>query len=230
MAHRGASRAITAGRARVHEERRGRPALGHEHVAAEQPVGIDEVLGRLPVNGLQLPEERVRPLGLDLGEERDRLAPRRLRLSIGLRREADDLTAREDRGGQRAGAASRMRISTVRSGGSSRVLRKACGVSSVIRSASSTMKILRAATAGRRAAWRSSALMSPMRMARGPLGFRSGGVGTIRWRSGCWRFLTSPQPWQRPHPPSAEGRSQSSASANANAAPARPDRGGPTKA
>jgi len=76
---------------------------------------------------------------------------------------------------------------TVAAGGSSRVLRNACGVSSVIRSASSRMNTLRRAIAGRSDASRSSSRIAPMRIARAPRGFDSGGVGTITCRSGCGR-------------------------------------------
>src|SRR3989442_15952119 len=37
-----------------------------------------------------------------------------------------------------------------------------------------------------------------MRIARAPFGFVSGGVGAIRWRSGCTRPAASRQPWHRP--------------------------------
>src|SRR5882672_2756690 len=101
----------------------------------------------------------------------------------------------------------------VAAGGSSRVLRNACGVSSVIRSASSRMNTLRRAIAGRSAACRSSSRMAPIRIAREPRGLVSGGVGRITCRSGCARA----------------GLAKSS-SANASAVVIRPAPAGPTKA
>src|SRR5437867_7980282 len=102
---------------------------------------------------------------------------------------------------------------TVAAGGSSSVLRNACGVSSVIRSASSRMNTLRRAMAGRSAASRSSPRIAPIRIAREPRGFVSGGVGTITCRSGCGRAELA-----------------SSSSANASAVVIRPAPAGPTKA
>src|SRR2546422_3604057 len=69
-----------------------------------------------------------------------------------------------------------------------------------------------------------------MRIARAPFGLVSGGVGAIRWRSGCTRAAASRQPWHRPqggapasrlgagHPPTAPASRppvQSNAWANA---------------
>src|SRR2546427_46104 len=70
---------------------------------------------------------------------------------------------------------------TVRSGGSSSVLRKACGVAAVIRSASSTMKTFRAASPGRIAAKASSPGMETL-PAQEPIGHGSldGGEERIR--------------------------------------------------
>src|SRR5262245_201864 len=102
---------------------------------------------------------------------------------------------------------------TVAGGGSSSVLRNACGVSPVMRSASSSTKTLRRAAAGLSAASRSSSRIALMRMALAPFGFESGGVGTITCRSGCCR----------------EGLLRSSA-AKASAVVIRPAPEGPMKA
>src|SRR5438445_599212 len=84
-----------------------------------------------------------------------------------------------------------------------------------------------------------------MRIARAPFGFVSGGVGAIRWRSGCTRAAASRQPWHRPqggtpasrlgsgHPPTAPASRppvQSNAWANASAVVIRPAPVGPTNA
>src|SRR5262249_12661819 len=72
---------------------------------------------------------------------------------------------------------------------------------------------LRRAIAGRSDASRSSSRMAPIRIARAPRGFDSGGVGTITCRSGCARA----------------GLPRSS-SANASAVVMRPAPAGPTNA
>src|SRR5206468_3651248 len=59
---------------------------------------------------------------------------------------------RESRVAGSARSWERIKMMTVRSGGSSSVFRKACGVAAVIRSGWSTMKTFRAASAGRSAA------------------------------------------------------------------------------
>src|SRR5436190_9344749 len=84
-----------------------------------------------------------------------------------------------------------------------------------------------------------------MRIARAPFGLVSGGVGAIRWRSGCTRAAASRQPWHRPqggapasrlgsgHPPTAPASRppvQSNAWANASAVVIRPAPVGPTNA
>src|SRR5207249_1970311 len=84
-----------------------------------------------------------------------------------------------------------------------------------------------------------------MRIARAPFGFVSGGVGAIKWRSGCTRAAASRQPWHRPqggapasrlgsgHPPTAPASRppvQSNAWANASAVVIRPAPVGPTNA
>src|SRR5206468_7449695 len=120
---------------------------------------------------------------------------------------------RESKVAGTARARGRIRMITVAAGGSSRVLRNACGVSSVIRSASSRMNTLRRAIAGRSAACRSSSRIAPIRSARVPRGFDSGGVGTITCRSGCDR-----------------AELPSSSSANASAVVIRPAPAGPMKA
>ena len=218
-----------AGRARRARARSEAPRSGDEHIAAEHPVGVDQVLGGIPVNRLQPPEERVRPLGADLGEEGEGLAPRRLRLRIGPRREANDLAAREDRGGQRA--------DTVQDEDHHRAvgrflqgLEESVGrvVGHPVRAVDD--EDLACGLAGRSAAWRSSALMSPMRMARGPLGFRSGGVGTTRCRSGCRRVATRAQARHRPHPPPRRAARRAAPPRTSARRRCARDRGGPTKA
>src|SRR3989442_3104450 len=102
---------------------------------------------------------------------------------------------------------------TVPAGGSSSVLRKACGDSPVIRSASSMMKTFHGPTTGHSDAVRSSARTSAMRIAFGPFGLSSGGVGTMTCRSGC-----------------AGRATPSRARANSSAAARRPDPSGPMKA
>ena len=116
----------------------------------------------------------------------------------------------------------RMRTITVWAGGSSSVLRIACGAGPVMRSASSTMNTFHADSAGRSAASRSSSRMSSMRSAGGPFGFFSGGVGAITRTSGH-----APRS-MRPARPGSPGAT--SAFAKASAAALRPDPAGPTNA
>jgi len=78
----------------------------------------------------------------------------------------------------------RTRTITVRAGGSSSVLRNACGAAPVIVSASSTMKTFQGARAGLSDASRSSSRTFSTRMAGAPLGLLAGGVGPRRWTSG----------------------------------------------
>ena len=111
---------------------------------------------------------------------------------------------------------------TVRSGGSSSVFRKACGVAGVIRSASSTTKTFRAASAGRSAASRPRARTFSILSSSGPFGLPSGGVGWISLTSGC-----APRSTRAAGAPPAGA---TSALAKASAVSFRPAPGGPTKA
>ena len=111
---------------------------------------------------------------------------------------------------------------TVRAGGSSSVLSRACGVEAVIFSASSTMKTFQAASAGLSEARRSSSRIASMRSAGVPLGLLGGGVGPSRCTSG-WlprstRAAAGP-PW-----------GATRADAKASAVALRPEPSGPTKA
>ena len=118
---------------------------------------------------------------------------------------------------------------TVWAGGSSRVLRKACGVASVILSAPSTMKTFTGASSGRSAATRSSSRMSSTRRAGAPLGLDSGGVGSTRCTSGCApRAMRAAARAAAPSVPRSVRLT--SAAANACAAALQPDPAGPTNA
>ncbi len=116
----------------------------------------------------------------------------------------------------------RIRMMTVRAGGSSRVLRKAWGVAAVIFSASSTTKTFVGPSTGLSAARRSSSRTVSIRRAGVPLGLPAGGVGPSRCTSGCRPFSAR----SAAGPPDGA----TSAAARARAVALRPEPSGPTKA
>src|SRR6266508_3510771 len=122
----------------------------------------------------------------------------------------------------RARAWLRIRMITVRPGGSSSVLRNACGAAPVMVSASSTMKTLHGASAGRSAAILSSSRILSTRIAGVPLGLLAGGVGPTRCTSGCMPRSARPAA----APPSGA----TSALAKARAVVRRPTPWGPMNA
>ena len=207
----------------------GAPGLREEQIAAAEPVGVDQALGPLAIEPAGAAEQRLAPCARDLGEQLERLAARRAR--AGARRAGPKRTIwqRESTVAGTARTRGRIRMITGRGGGSSSVLRNACG--RLARHPLGVVEDEHLAARHARGGARPGARARGWRRcgsARAPRGFAR--AASARSRAGRDAALATSAHAGHPRSVVSTGPLAQQRLANASAAAVRPAPTGPTKA